>query len=120
MHAGGMSLKIGDLTIILAELKDVAHIWQDLGLVLGLTPDDLEKFPDTNSKKASLKAVLTTVLNKRNLTWEEIATALESPIVERQVLADELRTKHKSKPMQDSYNLNCLCAYNYVYIYNYI
>ncbi len=95
-----MSLTIEDLSTILSELNGVVSSWSQIGLQLGLTQDEIDALPDTTDKSKALRQVVTKVLHRKKLTWEEIAIALESKLVDRGTTADNIREKYpkSSKP----------------------
>ncbi len=82
---------------MLEKVTDASVKWFELGLALNLSHDELTKFRDQyrGDNDACLRETLAFRLNSRGpLTWRDICTALRSPTVKRNTLADEIESQY--------------------------
>lgn len=80
---------------LVSSLISKAARWNELGLQLGLSPDELDRIrADSQTVEECLRKVLRKWYDRaENRTWEEVIAALRSPLLEENKLAEELRKK---------------------------
>lgn len=87
--------KLKDLVI---ELNDIATVWQNLGIQLGLTAQELQLIAKTNpfDIKAQLRLMLVEWLKKVNPrpSWKALIDALRTAPIKQHQLADMLEKKY--------------------------
>ena len=95
--SGHIILTQEDLCILQAELVNVYHKWYDIGLQLKVQPDILDRIKfDNGDAKTCFREVFSLILKRLEpqLTWEAIATALETQCVDAGLLARKIRQNH--------------------------
>ena len=77
-------------------LANVSAHWQKIGLALAVSSNELEKIQQgLDSAEVKLSKVINTWINTKSspITWENIISSIEGPIVNNKAKADEIR-KH--------------------------
>ncbi len=96
-------LTIDDLHLIATELLPAKNKWRAIGTALELKAHDIEGINGTDSQQALTK-MLSTVLERTPLTWEQLIDVLREPLVSQDGLANELAKKYgefsKNSPCQ--------------------
>ena len=79
---------------VLVLLGDISARWNEIGLALAVSPNDLEKIqqvPDSAEVKLS-KVINTWITTKSSsITWENIISSIEGPIINNKDKANEIR-----------------------------
>ncbi len=104
-------LTIDDLHLIATELLPAKNKWQAIGTALDLKAHDIEGINGTDSQQALIK-MLSTVLERTPLTWEQLIDVLREPLVSQYGLANELANIYG----EFSKNAPCQLALCYVRI----
>ena len=81
----------GDFPSVLRSVLDILHMWDDLGIALGLKMSELNVIErEKATLKDRMKAVLLAWLQGRGLapSWQTLCKALRDKLVERGDIAD--------------------------------
>ena len=94
------------LRVLLIELHSVRANWYNIGLELGIPYTTLDCFKQNDRDQSVLlrevmKHWLKTVVDPRP-TWETVATALRSPLVNEKDVAKQLESKYCAPVRQES------------------
>ena len=79
---------------VLKLLASVSARWQEIGLALAVSSNDLEKIQQVPDRaEVKLSKVINTWINTKSspITWENIISSIEGPIVNNKAKADEIR-----------------------------
>ncbi len=82
-----------DLHVITTELLQAKNEWRRIGTALGIQVHDIKGINGTDSQQA-LTDMLSTVLQRKSLTWGLIINALREPLVSHTELANEIAYKY--------------------------
>ena len=85
-----------DFRDVFRSVLDILHMWEDLGMALGLKMAELSVIEeDKSTSKARMKAVLLAWLQGRGLdpSWQTLCNALRDELVDRTDLADKIEHK---------------------------
>ncbi len=86
-------LTIDDLHLIATELLPARNLWEEIGRALGLKDADIQGINGTNPQRALTK-MLSTVLQRKSLTWGKLIDALRDAFVLQDALANEIAKKY--------------------------
>ena len=79
---------------VLMLLGDVSARWNEIGLALAVSSNDLEKIQQgCDSAEVKISKVITTWQNTKSssFTWDVLISAIEGSIVKNKAKADEIR-----------------------------
>ena len=90
------ALNINHLVYILRATWEGRNKWKIIGIELGIPPDTLEAISRDHPQSINncfLEMISEWLRNSREPTWEDLISALKSPLVEQQTLSAELENK---------------------------
>ena len=88
---------------VLDELIDVYHVWEELGLVLGIKPGKLTQIGNENRKdNKRMWATIEVWLKRGKANWQGLITALSDPQVDEDVVAKAIKSKITLKALSDT------------------
>ena len=79
---------------VLKLLASISAHWQEIGLSLAVCSNDLEKIQQVpDSAEVKLSKVINTWINTKSspITWENVISSIEGPIVSNKKKGDEIR-----------------------------